>query len=292
MRDAHARELVADDPEHPVTELVTGLDLVEQQLRVASGEPLALGQDDVVLRGHAIEVRVCAEDPSVGFLPAIGQVIGYHEPAGPGIRVDSGVELGSSITPDYDSLLAKVIAYGHDREEALERLTRALQDLRLLGVTTNAGFLARLIVDPQVRSGDMDTMLIERGGVSLEAAAVETREAAIATAAIETLALHDRAVSGDAWDVLVGWRVDGPAVLDWDLERAGSREVVTVLIDGAPDRARVAVDEDSWPLDVRPTVRVELDGRTRLWTTPSRRSPLGPTRSRRPARGGGGRRLW
>src|SRR6202035_935611 len=105
--------------EHPVTESVTGLDLVEQQLRVAAGERLAITQDDVRLTGHCIEVRVCAEDPGVGFLPATGRIVAYREPRGPGVRVDSGVRLGSEVGGSYDSLLLKLIASGSDREESL-----------------------------------------------------------------------------------------------------------------------------------------------------------------------------
>src|SRR6202023_412268 len=108
--------------EHTVTEAVTGLDLVEQQLRVAAGERLAITQDDVRLTGHSIEVRVCAEDPGVGFLPATGRIVGYREPRGSGVRVDSGVRLGSTVSGSYDSLLLKVISTGEDREEALERV--------------------------------------------------------------------------------------------------------------------------------------------------------------------------
>ena len=119
--------------EHPVTEMVTGLDLVEQQLLVAAGAPLAFAQDDVAFDGHAIEVRVCAEDPAVDFLPATGELVGYREPHGAGIRVDSGVEEGSRVTPFYDSLLLKVIAHGADRDAAIERLDLALGELRLLG---------------------------------------------------------------------------------------------------------------------------------------------------------------
>ena len=164
--------------EHPVTESVTGLDLVEQQLRIAAGEPLAFAQDDVSLTGHSVEVRVCAEDPGVGFLPATGRVVGYREPRGPGVRVDSGIRLGSEISGSYDSLLLKVIGSGHDREEALERVQRALKDLLLLGVKTNAGFLARLLAAREVRTGELDTGLLERGIIEPLAPPREAREAA------------------------------------------------------------------------------------------------------------------
>src|SRR6202035_5681730 len=210
--------------EHPVTEAVTGLDLVEQQLRAAAGERLGITQDDVRLDGHSIEVRVCAEDPGVGFLPATGRIVGYREPRGPGVRVDSGVQLGSEVGGSYDWLLLKVIATGRDRDESLERLLRALKDLRLLGVITNAGYLARLIAAPEVRAGELDTGLLERGVADPLPPAQETTEAAIATAAIETLALADRASSGDPWDALPGWRLTGEPAVEWRLEPPGGKE--------------------------------------------------------------------
>jgi acetyl-CoA/propionyl-CoA carboxylase biotin carboxyl carrier protein len=258
--------------EHPVTEQVTGLDLVEQQLHVAAGEPLALTQDDVTLTGHSIEVRVCAEDAATGFLPATGRIARYREPTGAGIRVDSGVREGSEVTAHYDSLLLKLIATGADRTEALEHLARGLQDLRILGVTTNTGFLARLIAAPQVRAGDMDTGMIERGLAEPLATEAEAREASIAAAAIETLELHERgAASGDPWESLVGFRLAGPAPLTWELQRAGSSEPIAVGVEGSPHAANVTVagDGDGTRLAAahadRGRVRVELDGRARLW---------------------------
>src|SRR6185312_13737991 len=148
--------------EHPVTELVTGLDLVELQLRVAAGEPLGLSQDDVTLSGHAVEARVYAEDPAHGFLPSTGRVVAYRSPAG--VRVDPGIEEGSEVTAHYDPLLAKVIAHAPDRTAALARLDRALAELRVVGPTTNAAWLRALLARPEVRAGELDTTLIERLG--------------------------------------------------------------------------------------------------------------------------------
>ncbi|WP_235492544.1 MULTISPECIES: acetyl/propionyl/methylcrotonyl-CoA carboxylase subunit alpha [unclassified Leifsonia] len=148
--------------EHPVTELVTGIDLVEQQLRVAAGEPLAFEHDDVHLTGHAIEARVYAESPERGFLPSIGTVLAYSEPEGPGVRVDSGITAGSEVSPNYDPMLAKVIAFGSDRVEALARLDEALAGTVVLGVDTNIAFLRALIAEPAVQAGDLDTGLIDR----------------------------------------------------------------------------------------------------------------------------------
>ncbi|MEU8271667.1 biotin carboxylase N-terminal domain-containing protein, partial [Sphaerisporangium sp. NPDC049002] len=132
--------------EHPVTELVTGLDLVELQLRVAAGEPLPLTQDDVRLRGHAVEARVYAEDPSRDFLPTGGRVLALAEPEGDeGVRVDSGLQTGTVVGSDYDPMLSKVIAWGPDRESALRRLDAALRATTVLGVTTNIAFLPQLL---------------------------------------------------------------------------------------------------------------------------------------------------
>ncbi len=146
--------------EHPVTEMVTGLDLVELQLRVAAGEPLAIGQQDVRLTGHAIEARITAEDAAQGFLPTTGRVLAYHRPRG--ARVDDAIETGSEIDTSYDSLLAKVIVHGRDRAQALAELDRALADTAILGLTTTTAFLRDLIALPAVRDGALDTGLIER----------------------------------------------------------------------------------------------------------------------------------
>lgn len=148
--------------EHPVTELVTGLDLVEWQLRVAAGERLAHTQADITLTGHAIEARICAEDPARGFLPSGGTVLALHEPQGGGVRTDSGLSEGVPVGSTYDPMLSKVIAYGPDRATALRRLRAALAGTEVLGVPTNAGFLRRLLAHPAVVAGDLDTGLVER----------------------------------------------------------------------------------------------------------------------------------
>lgn len=148
--------------EHPVTELITGLDLVEWQLRVASGEQLPHSQKDVTLTGHAVEARVCAEDPARGFLPSGGTVLALDEPQGGGVRTDSGLSEGGEVGSLYDPMLSKVIAYGPDRATALRRLRAALADTVVLGVPTNAGFLRRLLGHPAVVAGDLDTGLVER----------------------------------------------------------------------------------------------------------------------------------
>ncbi|MET0734455.1 MAG: biotin carboxylase N-terminal domain-containing protein [Microbacterium sp.] len=146
--------------EHPVTELVTGVDLVEQQVRIAAGLPLALAQDDVRIDGHAIEARVYAEAPARGFLPATGQVLTWR--VADGVRTDSAVETGSVVGADYDPMIAKVIAHGADRGGALAALDAALAETVLLGVDTNIGFLRSLLAVADVVAGDLDTGLIDR----------------------------------------------------------------------------------------------------------------------------------
>ncbi|ARX83652.1 acetyl-COA carboxylase [Streptomyces alboflavus] len=148
--------------EHPVTELITGLDLVEWQLRVAAGERLDFAQEDVRLTGHAVEARVCAEDPSRGFLPSGGTVLSLHEPSGDGVRTDSGLSEGTEVGSLYDPMLSKVVAYGPDRATALRKLRGALAETVTLGVPTNAGFLRRLLAHPAVVAGELDTGLVER----------------------------------------------------------------------------------------------------------------------------------
>jgi acetyl-CoA/propionyl-CoA carboxylase biotin carboxyl carrier protein len=134
--------------EHTVTELVTGLDLVREQVLIAAGKPLPLRQEDVSMRGHAIECRINAEDPSTGFLPAPGRITSYREPAGPGVRVDSGVEAGTEVAPFYDPLLAKLVVHGVDREHARRRMLRALEEFEIGGVETLLGFHRALLSEP------------------------------------------------------------------------------------------------------------------------------------------------
>jgi acetyl-CoA carboxylase biotin carboxylase subunit len=168
--------------EHPVTELVTGVDLVEWQLRVAAGERLGFAQDDVSMRGHAIECRITSEDPGSGFLPSTG-VISYLEvPAGPGVRWDGGVRAGLEVTLHYDPLLAKLITYGRDRATAIERMARALDELVVDGVETSAPFLRNVMDEPDFRAGRLSTAYVEEHAGLLEPAASEEELVAAAVA--------------------------------------------------------------------------------------------------------------
>jgi acetyl/propionyl-CoA carboxylase alpha subunit len=148
--------------EHPVTELVTGLDLVREQLRIAAGEPLGYSQADVTLRGWAIECRITAEDAEHGFLPSLGRVDLVSEPSGPGVRVDSSLFAGCEVGPHYDSLLSKLIVYGADRAHVLARLRRALDEYRVLGIKTTLPFHRRLVDDERFIAGDIDTRFLEQ----------------------------------------------------------------------------------------------------------------------------------
>lgn len=148
--------------EHPVTEETTGVDLVEEQIRIAAGEALSLQQDSVVSTGHSIEARVYAETPAAGFMPSTGTVLHLAEPTGAGVRVDSGLRTGSEIGTEFDPMVAKVIATGSDRAQALARLDQALDEMVILGVNTNLEYLQHLIRDPDVAAGEMDTTLVEQ----------------------------------------------------------------------------------------------------------------------------------
>ncbi|WP_240011316.1 acetyl/propionyl/methylcrotonyl-CoA carboxylase subunit alpha [Lentzea sp. CC55] len=216
--------------EHPVTEMVTGVDLVEWQLRVASGEALDL---TVELRGHSVEARVYAEDPSRGFLPTGGRVLALSEPTD--VRVDSGLYEGLVVGSDYDPMLAKVIAHGRTREEALRRLDHALGEMVLLGVTTNIPFLRALLRDEDVRAGALDTGLVERKLDALTTAEVPD-EVYVAAGLERSLQPH----GDDPWDQLTGWRVGEHAWTTWRINdvdvRVRGDEVVVGA--GEPVRAR------------------------------------------------------
>ncbi|PRY50113.1 acetyl-CoA/propionyl-CoA carboxylase, biotin carboxylase, biotin carboxyl carrier protein [Geodermatophilus tzadiensis] len=248
--------------EHPVTELVTGIDLVEQQLRVAAGEPLPIGQDDVVLTGSAVEARLYAEDPARGFLPTGGTVRALAEPAGEGVRVDSGLLEGLEVGSAYDPMLAKVVAWGPDRDTALTRLDRALAGTVVLGVGTNTGFLRALLADADVRAGRLDTGLVERELDRLTGARVPV-EGHAAFALSRLAALRPAGPVVDPWDVPSGWRPGGRrAPLQWDLAGPDGERLTVTLTGG--ERLRVG-DGDEHVVAGTPVdggLLVTVDGRT------------------------------
>ncbi|HRN30324.1 MAG TPA: ATP-grasp domain-containing protein, partial [Terrimesophilobacter sp.] len=219
--------------EHPVTELVTGIDLVEWQVRVALGEPLSISQADVELRGHAVEARVYAEDPERGFLPSTGTVLALAEPRGEGVRVDSSLRTGLSVGADYDPMLAKVIAWGENRAQSLQRLDRALADTTVLGVRTNVEYLRALLADPEVIAGDLDTGLIARRLPELDFRRPDA--SALAAAALAAL---PRPTASGVWAASAGWR-----------NAAAPKPARVVFAPSADDRVEVVVAGDRFTID-------------------------------------------
>jgi 3-methylcrotonyl-CoA carboxylase alpha subunit len=203
--------------EHPVTEMITGLDLVELQLRVAAGEALPFAQKDLSFEGHAIEARIYAEDPDRDFLPATGRLVHLaFPPASPGVRIDAGVEAGAEISPWYDPMIAKLIVHGADRGAALARLRQALDDVEIAGVKTNVAFLRRLAGSRAFGQAELDTGLIERNPELLPPPGPAPGDllaaAAFAELAEEERSAQERALtSGDPyspWDRVDGWRLN------------------------------------------------------------------------------------
>jgi len=227
--------------EHPVTEAVTGLDLVEWQFRIAAGEKLPLAQHQVRLDGHAVEARLYAEDPEREFLPSTGRLIALRFPRNEGLRVDSGVEAGSEVSPFYDPMIAKLIVHAKTRDDALERLAGALEQTVLVGPRSNAGFLAALCRAQGFRKGQFDTGFIERNLVDL-GAAPQGLDGAAAALGAETLLAHER----DRLAALSQSDPDQPAS-PWDASDAfqlsGRRHLaLPVLVDDQAAVAEVAYD--------------------------------------------------
>jgi acetyl-CoA/propionyl-CoA carboxylase biotin carboxyl carrier protein len=238
--------------EHPVTELVTGIDLVEWQLRISAGEKLGMAQDDIRLTGHAVEARVYAESPARGFLPTTGSALVLEEPSGQGVRVDSSLVEGLQVASNYDPMLSKVIAWGTDRAEALTRLDAALASTTVLGIQTNIDYLRQLIADPDVQAGDLDTGLIER-----RLPEIEFRTADDALLAVAALTVHSGVTRrGTAWH-RDGWRL-GPHVPSRYRFAVSATEQVDVWVSGSADAATVAIG-DGEPM---PAGQVWLDGTT------------------------------
>ena len=224
--------------EHPVTEMVTGVDLVELQVRIAAGEKLPIAQDDVTMVGHAVEARIYAEDPGRGFLPTGGTVLDVVEAGGTGVRTDSGLAPGTVIGSEYDPMLAKVIAHAGDRSAALRALDRALADTAVLGVTTNIEFLRFLLVDSDVVAGRLDTGLLDRRIGDFTPAQPGDDEL-IAAAAYKWLRSWP-ATGADLWAVPSGWRLGQRAPTTIRLHDGERTD--HVYLTGTPDAASAMVE--------------------------------------------------
>jgi len=241
--------------EHPVTEAITGLDLVEWQLRVASGEPLPLQQHELRIHGHAIEARICAENPDSNFLPATGRLEVYRTPAGAlsfergDVRVDAGVREGDAVLPFYDSMIAKLIVWGADRTQALARLDAALAETHIVGLHTNVAFLRRVVASASFANADLDTALIERERAVLFNAAPLPIEVAAAGVVAHALAAERTLESSDPWSRRDGWRLHGSAMRRFDLTAQGTHHVFT-LERNAGAQTLVA-GAQRWPLATR-----------------------------------------
>ncbi|MFY3081073.1 acetyl/propionyl/methylcrotonyl-CoA carboxylase subunit alpha [Achromobacter xylosoxidans] len=270
--------------EHPVTEMITGHDLVEWQLRVAAGQPLPARQEDLRIHGHAIEARIYAENPEKGFLPSIGTLAYLGLPAhvafaNGDIRVDGGVRTGDTITPFYDPMIAKLIVHGADRDQARARMLQALAQTQAVGVQTNVAFLSRLMRDSAFAAADLDTGLIERQRATLlpEPTPTDAGTLALATAAVlasqgQAQSAPQAAAPADPWDTRDGWRLGGryQRQLQW-------------IDNGETRHVGVARQGADWTLDsgdgARPfawragnvngparVLRITLDGRERAGT--------------------------
>src|SRR6195952_3330699 len=222
--------------EHPVTEMVTGLDLVEWQLRVASGETLPLLQDQLKVNGHAIEARIYAENPSRGFLPSTGTLKHLRLPEAVEfrlnghVRIDSGVREGDTITPFYDPMIAKLIVHGRDRADALLRMALALKQCEVVGPSTNIGFLHRIVTSEAFVAGDLDTGLIERHHDALFAPPSVSRRSVLALACAALLAREGGEARGTSpWDALSHWRMSGSYRQSLNWREAGSDEQVEAI---------------------------------------------------------------
>jgi len=294
--------------EHPVTELVTGIDLVDWQVKVAAGERLTLTQADITLTGHAIEARVYAENPGRGFLPSEGTVRVLIEPDGPGIRVDSSLMPGLTIGAQYDPMLAKIVAWGADRAEALVRLDRALAETVILGLQTNVEYLRLLLAEPDVQAGRLDTELIERtlpgmrfgqatGGVLAAAALLlhgqatgDFRGDASSSAGFHLTGAAGFHASGAStvprdgpWARVNGWRLGSPRPTRYSLAITAT-DTVEVRVLGQPGSASVSIDgHAALPASLRRiagrphAVSVDYAGTTRVFEAAVVSHPTGDT---------------
>ncbi len=251
--------------EHPVTEAITGLDLVEWQLRVAAGERLPLQQHELRIHGHAIEARICAENPDAQFLPATGRLEIYRTPPGAvsferganstvgapsaPVRVDAGVREGDAVLPFYDSMIAKLIVWGADREQALARLDAALAQTHIVGVHTNVAFLRRVAASASFANADLDTALIERERAVLFDAAQLSLEVAAAGVVAHALAAERALETTDPWSRRDGWRLHGSAVRRFDIQAQGVHRLFT--LERSAGAQTLVLGAQRWPLATR-----------------------------------------
>ena len=258
--------------EHPVTELVTGQDLVEWQLRVAAGEPLPLRQEDLAITGHAVEARVYAENPARNFLPSTGRLLHLRLPEeGPHVRIDAGVRQGDEVSIHYDPMIAKVIAWDHDRTQALRRLVGALERFEVAGLTANVAFLAAVARHPAFAAGDIDTGFIDRHRSDLVPAAAPAPEAALAVACLDVLLRRAAerqaaaAASADPWSPWArcdGWRLNDDA--RDELEFRDGERTVRIAVGFRGDGFHLALPNGArdmrGALEPDGTLAVDLDG--------------------------------
>jgi len=259
--------------EHPVTEAVTGLDLVAWQLRVAAGEPLPKSQDQLQLNGHAIEARICAEKPNQDFLPATGPLWHFSGPeashffftAG-GVRLDTGVTQGDVVSPFYDSMLAKLIVWGADRDEALAKLDKALSEMQVVGVANNVAFLRDVVQSASFSQGDLDTDLIARERDNLFKTQTLSEDLAVAGVMGMVLRQEVDAMGSNPWQAVDGWQVVGAPPRPFQLQGAWGDEVraLDVVLYSTPQRVRIADTDHAFEWRAHPRgVSVCLNG---VWT--------------------------
>ena len=259
--------------EHPVTEAVTGLDLVAWQLRVAAGEPLPKSQDQLQLNGHAIEARICAENPNQDFLPATGPLWHFSGPeashffftAG-GVRLDTGVTQGDVVSPFYDSMLAKLIVWGADRDEALAKLDKALSEMQVVGVANNVAFLRDVVQSASFSQGDLATDLIARERDNLFKTQTLSEDLAVAGVMGMVLRQEVDAMGSNPWQAVDGWQVVGAPPRPFQLQGAWGDEVraLDVVLYSTPQRVRIADTDHAFEWRAHPRgVSVCLNG---VWT--------------------------
>ena len=259
--------------EHPVTEAVTGLDLVAWQLRVAAGEPLPKSQDQLQLNGHAIEARICAENPNQDFLPATGPLWHFSGPEAShfcftegGVRLDTGVTQGDVVSPFYDSMLAKLIVWGADRDEALAKLDKALSEMQVVGVANNVAFLRDVVQSASFSQGDLDTDLIARERDNLFKTQTLSEDLAVAGVMGMVLRQEVDAMGSNPWQAVDGWQVVGAPPRPFQLQGAWGDEVraLNVVLYSAPQRVRIADTDHAFEWRAHPRgVSVCLNG---VWT--------------------------